>query len=221
MKIKVRKKRRNENKNTINFMVVMISIVIAIAVLLLASSPISTNSKNNEVKANNANDNIVGISKEEQVQVYQTNKNSMEKNLNNNVPYLFDEDLGVYLPLVDWTNDMTEIDENDVLSKNALTYPEYGSPGKGNLIVFGHNSGLYSQGYFTPFVDNLGVGDTVIVKTKTKDYKYKIESREIVKDKETDKVFYQSDEPIITIGTCDVPSATTNKRIIWTGTLEK
>lgn len=191
-----------------------------IAIILVGLFAIPKQEINIENDISVTTENIVGLSSEIQREINNDNKNNMDSNVQDGETYIVNEDLGVYLPLVDWTNDMDEEDEANVLSTSALTYPKYGNAGKGNLIVFGHNSGLYSQGYFTPFVENLEVGDTVMVKTKKKNYKYKITSREIVEDNEIEKVFYESDEPIITIGTCDIPSATTNKRIIWTGTLE-
>lgn len=224
MRIKVKKRKNSELVSNYRFILLIVTSLLVITVLTFNPSTLS-NHKNeidamsSESVSKETSENIVGISEEEQKNIYDSNNENMEENLKSDIPYIYDDELGVAMPLTNWNTKMNAQEEEKALSQYALTYPDFGSPGKGNLIAFAHNSSLFPQGYFTPFVNNLKVGDVVVVKTKEKNYKYKITSRSLVKDTEVDDVFYESDEPIITIGTCDVPSATTNKRIIWTGTL--
>lgn len=97
----------------------------------------------------------------------------------------------------------------------------YVAPGYGNYILFGHNSGDYPKGYFTPLVNGLKVDDIVTIRTKDKDYNYRITDRKIINENDVDEVYFKSEKPIITIGTCDIPSATTPNRIIFSGSLIK
>lgn len=106
------------------------------------------------------------------------------------------------------------------LQKGVITFKNYDNL-NGNYVLFGHNS--YYGNYLTPEVKNLNVDDELEIwekqDNKTIKYLYQVESRSIVQNDEVDKVYYQSDEPILTLGTCETWQKT-NKRIIWTSTLK-
>lgn len=145
-----------------------------------------------------------------------TNDQAKDKDDTNVTYFIEQDDMGVYMPLYDYSEGMSESDENEILNNFALTYPEYGSPGTGNLIVFGHNTAPYND-YFTPFVSELDVGDIVSITSDEATYKYEITDKQILDKNDTDDIFKTTSTPTITIGTCEIPSEDSQNRIIWSG----
>lgn len=182
-----------------------VAIILALAILVTGKAYIPTN--------------LTSLSKEEQETVHKENIKNMEQTLASGGTYVIVEDLGVYSPVYSITEDTSEYSLMDILDKGSASYSEYGSPGEGNFTALAHNSGLYSQGYFTPFVNGLNVGDIVTVRQGSNTYEYQITNKETVNSNQADKLKFESDKPVITLMTCDIPSRWTTHRIIWNGEL--
>lgn len=227
MKVKVhRKKNQTESSEVKSYWFYIVVVIILIIIFILARNPQSEvtqmtgdTDKSEVVVSKSEADELVGLTKAEQKQIDDTNRQNIAENLANGINYIVVPDLGVELPIYSFHQKLTAENVSEVLSKGALTYNEYGSPGHGNYILFGHNSGAYPQGYFTPFVEGLKKDSIVTIRTATNDYQYKITEVKTVGENDVDEVYYTSTKPILTIGTCDIPSATTDKRIIFTGEL--
>lgn len=199
------------NKKIITI-IILIAAIIGIGLAIISKTNIMP-SRGDEAPVGSE---ITGLTEEEQEAIYNENKSS---NFDRGT-WVIDEELGVYMPVENWNDSMNADDEAYVLEQNALTYPEYGSPGEGNFITFAHNSGYYTQGYFTPFVEGLAVGDIITVMDNGDKYEYKITDKKHIDVSETSEVYYKSpDKSIITIGTCDVPVSGATGRYIWTGEL--
>ncbi len=126
------------------------------------------------------------LSKQEQETIYNQNKNNLSQNVENDINYIVSDQYGVYMPIAKYDS---SINESEILKENALTYPEYGKPGTGNLILFAHNSKQYPQGYFTPFISNLKVGDIVNVITNKATFSYEIIEQKVVNESDVNSVF--------------------------------
>lgn len=142
--------------------------------------------------------------------------------INNGNDFIYSSDYNVALPVYKNIEPEDTSKQNKLLNTGAISYSLYGEAGKGNYDIFAHH-GFNDGSYFTSFINNLKKGDEVYVLTKEKDqikkYTYIIDySFEVDKD-DTDTVYYESNEPIITIGTCKLPYKT-EYRIIWQGHLK-
>ncbi len=180
------------------------------AYVQVTNKPVVLRTQKQYVKANES----------EQEEITNANKKNA-KTILENQPIIYSNDYDVFIPVQNEV-DVDDIEKQDeYLSKNAISYSLYGTPGEGNYDVFAHHS-LYEGQYFTSFVDQLQQGDSVYVVEKDGDnyvkYEYEIKYQYTVKADDTDNVYYPSDDPIITIGTCISPYKT-NKRFIWQGDL--
>lgn len=135
-------------------------------------------------------------------------------------PIIYSTDYDVYMPI--YTSNPNDTKEQKAeLDKGAISYQAYGTPGKGNYDVFAHNAFEEGQ-YFTSFAKHLKKGDKVYVLAKDgneyKKYEYTIKYEFIADKDDVNTVYYDSDEPMISIGTCKLPYKTEN-RIVWQGYL--
>lgn len=216
MKINVTRE-NNINKKKYLFFLILIIIGI-VCCFFYTNINIKKNEEIVEDKSELVGD-VVGLSESEQKKITRSNMKNMEENLTNGINYIVIESLDVAVPIFSFSSKLNEEKINEVLKKGAMTYNMYGSPAQGNYILFGHNSGQYPRGYFTPLINGLKINDEVWIRTSSQSYRYKITNREIINDDGVEKVFFKSQKPIITIGTCDVPSEKTKKRIIFSGEL--
>lgn len=159
-------------------------------------------------------------SETKQQEITKKNRTDVE-NILETKPVIFSKDYNVMMPIINNVDTNDTKKQLDLLETSAISYSLYGKPGLGNYDVFGHHS-LYEGQYFTSFVDKLAKGDIVKIIEK-KDDKYVVYSYEIsynftVESKDTSSVYYESEKPILTIGTCAEPYKT-DKRIIWQGDL--
>lgn len=173
------------------------------------SDKVSSESKKSKLQTTNAKD-----SKTESC-----NKTDLEKQLDK-TPIIYSEDYQVYIPIYT-ASPKDSSEQHTDLDKGAITYNSFGTPGKGNYDVFGHNAFEEGQ-YFTSFARHLKKGDKVYLLAKDgkgyKKFEYTIKYKYEVDKDDVSSVYYESDKPIITIGTCKVPYKTEN-RIIWQGDL--
>lgn len=91
---------------------------------------------------------------------------------------------------------------------------------KGNVFIFGHSS-YYTGDYREIFarLNEIETGDEIIIKSSTRDYKYKIYQKEIIAADQMDVLDQPQNKSIITLMTC-WPLGTTEKRLIVVGELE-
>lgn len=217
MKIKVKKKKQHDKTFIFGIVISLVLIIILYNYLFVASSKSLSAVDNKSINVDT--DNLVSLSADEQKRIDKQNKKNMEVNLENGINYIIVDRLNVKLPIYTFSTKLNDKEVAETLEKGALTYSEYGSAGVGNLILFGHNSGSYPKGYFTPIANDLKLGDEIVIKTKNKDYTYKIIDVKTVNENEIEQVYFQSKKPVLTIGTCDVPSEKTTKRLIFSGEL--
>ncbi len=137
--------------------------------------------------------------------------------------FIYSNDYDVAIPIYQNVSSNNEAEQKDLLDTGAISYNLFGKAGEGNYDIFAHH-GFNEKSYFTDFVNNLKKGDEVYVLSKIKDkyvkYTYEIDYDFIVDKEDVDTVYYKSEEPIITIGTCKVPYKT-DYRIIWQGHLKE
>lgn len=95
---------------------------------------------------------------------------------------------------------------NDYLAESAVRYPASGYPGNGNMFVFGHSTGrdtVWNQAYKTfNRLENLAVGDEVVVHTESGKFHYTVRSVTFKEDSQA-YVPFGTDENLLTIATCD------------------
>jgi LPXTG-site transpeptidase (sortase) family protein len=95
---------------------------------------------------------------------------------------------------------------NSYLDRGAVRYPQSGHPGNGNLFLFGHSTShdtVWNQAYKTfNGLEDVSVGEKIIVRTDTGNYHYRITSREI-KENSDAYVPLEVDKDMLTISTCD------------------
>ncbi|MEX2515074.1 MAG: sortase [Candidatus Paceibacterota bacterium] len=95
---------------------------------------------------------------------------------------------------------------NNYLSEGAVRYPTSGTPGDGNLFLFGHSSGLsniINQAYKA--FNNIGElekGDTIKVETFSGTYYYSVIDVELHKDAEI-FVPFDTGKDMLTLSTCN------------------
>jgi sortase A len=96
---------------------------------------------------------------------------------------------------------------NNNLLKGAVRYPGSGTPGAGNMFMFGHSSHLrvINNQAFKAFnnLEKLKSGDIVRVQTKGKEYTYSVSS---VKLADSDEAFVnlKTNRNMLTLATCNV-----------------
>lgn len=195
---------------------IMITIIL---VLLLSLYAVPKTQIYKDYKDNNVPKGYSTVTQKEQQNLNKKWNEEKEKLMKTGVSYLVIEKLNVSIPIYNYSG---EDSVYNILDHGALTYPEYGKTGVGNLILLGHHTQVNT--YFTPLFKGLKVGDIISIQKIENDKltttKYKTRKQETVKEEEVDKVYYKSDKPIITLVTCDIAGETPN-RIVWTGELEK
>lgn len=225
-----RKKIEFKNKYIISLLLILVVAIFSFTYFKKCNAPpiteskitgkkINLTTKNKSKISDKSNSNLnIQLSENEQNKVMTNNKNNMKEFLNKGIPYVISEKYNVYIPVYSYT---TKSQEEQLLAKGGVTYPQYGSPEEGNFIVFAHNSQVRNA-YFSPFVDNLYPSDIIKVKYKKGNYiytnTYKITSREVVNYKDVDEVYYTTEKQTITLGACKIPYDTPD-RIIWKGEL--
>lgn len=158
--------------------------------------------------------------KEEQIKVNEENAKDFVSKVDTDTNY-------IEIPSINTIQQINKVDigdkeeENQKLLQGAISYQKYGKPGSGNYVVFGHH-GYYEDTYFTNLVGKLKVNDKVYIYTlengeKVK-YTYKININYTTNKDDVESVYYDSEKPILTIGTCE-KAYKTDKRLIWQGEL--
>lgn len=108
----------------------------------------------------------------------------------------------------------------------ATDFYEDAEPGKGNLVIAGHNFGV--KDVLLSNLDNVNIGEEIKVKVGNTEYKYKITKKEMHPDhviidhgEVNDPLFKYPEigkKPVITIYTCE-PFGITKQRIVVQGEL--
>lgn len=107
--------------------------------------------------------------------------------------------------------------ESENLKYAVGHFPGTPLPGKkGNFCIAGHRS--YTYGEFFNRLDELQIGDEIIVKTSIGQYKYKVYEKKVVEPSEI-SVLDNTKESIITLVTC-TPIRIATHRLIVKGKLE-
>lgn len=110
-----------------------------------------------------------------------------------------------------------EVTIGEGVDMNTLKYalghfPNTSTPGNnGNFAVAGHRSYTYNK-YFNR-LDEIKIGDSIIVKTLNGEFTYKVDNIKIVKPQEV-SVLNSTDQPTITLVTCTPIRVATHRLII-------
>lgn len=101
----------------------------------------------------------------------------------------------------------TDVDVLDsALSKGAVYYQGSGTPGNGNMLIFGHSTGfkIVNNKAYKVFNNlKLGkVGEYIYVRTASGTYSYQIQDVKHVSKYDT-WINFHSDSPMLTLSTCD------------------
>tara|TARA_Y100001958_G_C21165373_1_gene498335 strand:+ start:555 stop:1136 length:582 start_codon:yes stop_codon:yes gene_type:complete len=95
---------------------------------------------------------------------------------------------------------------NEALTLGAVHYPGSGTPGSGNMFLFGHSSNwtyVRNEAYKTfNNIENLQKGDVVYVYTDTHKYIYRVLSVRLAKDSEI-TVEFDDSQDMLTLSTCN------------------
>ncbi len=107
---------------------------------------------------------------------------------------------------------------DQALLKGAVYYPNSGTVGEGNILVFGHSTGLkvVQNQAFKTFnnLKNVNVGDEVYVTGEDGvTYVYKTISKELVNDDEA-LVTFDTTERMITLSTCNTFGAKQERHVV-------
>lgn len=171
-----------------------------------------SNIKNNK---NEAHDSLKfdSIKKEE---LQESNKKL--KNLNN-ISVDMKNIIGILsIPKIDLNVTIAEGIENETLKYSVGHFEETAMPGEiGNCSLVGHRS--YTYGEYFNRLGEVEIGDTLIVKTDTDVYTYKVNEIKVVEPEEV-SVLDQHDKREITLVTC-TPIRIATHRLIVKGELIK
>lgn len=95
---------------------------------------------------------------------------------------------------------------DEELKSGAVRYPGSGTPGDGNMFLFGHStsfSRVINQAYKTfNNIQNLKAGDEIYVYSEDKKYLYKVRNIDLVSAEEA-LVSFDTNETMLTISTCN------------------
>lgn len=116
--------------------------------------------------------------------------------------------------------DQKTIDEANfqiALRDGVVHYPQTALPGKhGNVVIFGHSSGLWwtpgKYKFVFTLLDKLSDGDRIFIDYKGVRYTYRVTGSRVVEPTDV-SVLGQSDENMLTLITC-TPVGTSDKRLI-------
>lgn len=122
------------------------------------------------------------------------------------------------IPKIDLTVAIGKDVQVDTLKYAVGHFEGTAMPGeKGNFCVAGHRSYTYNE-YFNR-LDELQVGDDIIVKTKKGEFRYKVDEKKVVVPEEV-SVLDKTKDPTITLVTC-TPIRVATHRLIIKGKLVK
>lgn len=138
-------------------------------------------------------------------------------------PRLIIPKINVDAPIVFGVDSYNEPAVQEALKKGVVDYPIPGADAKpgevGNMPILGHSSNdVFDDGaYKFVFVQlsQLNEGDNFYIHYKSVRYTYSVTSKEIIDPKEVGKLAIETDEPLVTLITCD-PPGTALKRLIVT-----
>jgi LPXTG-site transpeptidase (sortase) family protein len=106
---------------------------------------------------------------------------------------------------------------NNELLKGAVRYPGSGTPGKGNMFIFGHSTGIRvvnNQAYKTfNNLNKLVEGDIIQVQAAGKTYSYKVKKVSLV-DSADQRVEFNATSNILTLSTCNVFGAKEERFVV-------
>lgn len=122
----------------------------------------------------------------------------------------------VEIPKININSVILEGTDDSALKYAVGHYPGLGSPGKGNYVLLGHRNYVY--GHFFRNLDDLEVGDEVIITKDTETYTYVVYESFVVKPEEV-WVLEQTTDSIVTMITC-TPIGTYTDRLIVRGALK-
>ncbi|MBP1047138.1 class A sortase [Enterococcus sp. BWM-S5] len=115
--------------------------------------------------------------------------------------------LGLNVPILEGVTDQN-------LMFGAATYFENQRPGEGNYVLLSHNVRENSNILFSN-LNQVTEGMVVYIKQAGETYKYRVTGSEVVKSNEGSKVFKKSEEPILTMITCEIAYKTPNRRVVY------
>lgn len=96
----------------------------------------------------------------------------------------------------------------------AATYFENQEPGSGNYVLLSHNVRENSNILFSN-LNQVTEGMVVYIKQAGETFKYRVTGSEVVKNTEGNKVFKESDKPILTLITCEIAYKTPNRLVVY------
>lgn len=138
-------------------------------------------------------------------------------------PRLIIPKINVDAPIIFGVDSYNEPAVQEALKKGVVDYPIPGADAKpgqvGNMPILGHSSNdVFDDGaYKFVFVQlsQLNEGDTFYIHYKSIRYTYSVTSKAIIDPKEVSKLAIETDEPLVTLITCE-PPGTALKRLIVT-----
>lgn len=122
----------------------------------------------------------------------------------------------IEIPKIKVSAAILEGTDDNALKYAVGHYPGLGQPGEGNYVLLGHRNYVY--GHFFRNLNDLEVGDKVIITKDSKTYTYVINESFVVKPEEV-WVLEQTSDVIVTMITC-TPIGTYTDRLIVRGAIE-
>jgi LPXTG-site transpeptidase (sortase) family protein len=106
---------------------------------------------------------------------------------------------------------------DDALTRGAVHYPGSGSPGAGNMFIFGHSTGykIVNNKAYQVFnnIHNLKEGDQIKIYSKDKIYTYTVTSVRLEKDTNA-YVNFSTKENKLTLSTCNSFGAKEDRYVV-------
>ncbi len=120
------------------------------------------------------------------------------------------------------TTDVDYLDQE--LSKGVVHYPGSGTPGSGNMFLFGHSTGfkIVNNKAYKAFngLDKLAAGDIIDVYSSSTHYVYKV--RTVVLQNENNSwVDFDKTSPMLTLSTCDSFGKKTDRYVVQADFVDK
>ena len=142
---------------------------------------------------------------------------NLGKNIGNTLPNIKSGTIGILsIPKIDLTVAVDEGTDDNTLRYAVGHFSGTSMPGEsGNFCVAGHRSYTYAE-YFNR-LNEISVGDNIIVKSKGITFTYKVSKTEVVEPTQV-SVLDQSKDATITLVTC-TPIKVGTQRLIIKGTL--
>lgn len=171
------------------------------------------NSMKNHMNLVNSRSDFASIKKSELEEATKRLKDST------NIPIDMKNIIGILsIPKIDLNVTMAQGIDNETLKYSVGHFEESAMPGEvGNCCLVGHRS--YTYGEYFNRLDEIEVGDTLLVKTDNNIYTYKVNEIKIVEPEEV-SVLDQHDKKEITLITC-TPIRIATHRLIVKGNLIK